>query len=745
MIHKNLLRRSGRTILTVLGVSVGVAVIIALGTMADGLEAGYGAVIAGAKADLIVSSPDAYDITLSSVDQDIGEAIVVMPEVEEVAGMIQGMVSAEGVPYFFIFGYPDDSFAMERFQIIDGVALNDPAADAQPGTPVIVGSQAIEVFDKSVGDMLRLGDSAYRIVGVYETGDAFEEGGAVMRLEDAQVIANLQRSVSAFYIKLKDPTLADRVKERFGRIYPDLQISTSEDLADQSSMSESLRAMVWGIAVLTILIGGVGMMNAQLMSVMERTREIGVLRAVGWKKWRVMVMILGESLIVCLLGGLVGVALAFLMLYGLRDILSAWGASLNVEPQLYAQAFSVVIVLGLIGGLYPAYRAARMQPIEALRYEGGSTGKNNVHLPVGGMAVQNLNRRKFRTLLTLGMIGITVGAVTVLDALLSSMKDMMGDMAGGSEIIVRDADTPDLGYSSIDERIGDRIAAMPEVKNVSGMIMSVSMNEDTGMFILLGYSPHEASIYDFNIVEGERISGNRQMMVGRSMSEAADIGVGDNITIGDIRYRVVGIYEHSMAWLEMGGVASLRDVQNFAGKPRQVMMYNVDLHDPKDARAVVEKINASYPEVHAALSGEFADTLPDLQNSQAMSDAIAFLALLVGGVGMMNTMLMSVLERTREIGVLRALGWRRRAILSLIIRESLFLGVLGALVGVGVALLLGWLGGRIPTYGEFFVFNWTPEIFIKSVSVALLLGMLGGLVPAIRATRLQPVEALRYE
>ena len=112
------------------------------------------------------------------------------------------------------------------------------------------------------------------------------------------------------------------------------------------------------------------------------------------------------------------------------------------------------------------------------------------------MALQNLNRRKFRTLLTLGMIGITVGAVTVLDALLSTMKDMMGDMGGGAEIIVRDADTPDLGYSSIDERIGDRIDAMPEVKNVSGMIMSVSMNEDTGMFILLGYSPHEASIYD---------------------------------------------------------------------------------------------------------------------------------------------------------------------------------------------------------------------------------------------------------
>jgi putative ABC transport system permease protein len=745
MIYKNLLRRSGRTALTILGVSVGVAVIIALGTMADGLEAGYGAVITGAKADLIVSEPNAYDISMSSVEEDIGESIAAMPEVEEVAGMIQGIVFAEGTPYFFVFGYPENSFTMDRFQIVDGVSLNAPGADDQPGTPVIVGKQASDVLKKGVGDMLRLGSSAYRIVGVYETGDAFEEGGAVLRLEDAQTITNLQRHVSAFYIKLKDPTYADRLTERFDRLYPDLKISSSEDLSDQTSMSQSLRAMVWGIAVLAILIGGVGMMNSQLMSVMERTREIGVLRAVGWKKWRVMVMILGESLIVCVLGGLVGVALAYGMLYGLRGVLSAWGASMNVQPQLFVQAFVVVVILGLVGGLYPAFRAARMQPIEALRYEGGSAGKNSAHLPVGGMALQNLNRRKFRTLLTLGMIGITVGAIMVLDAMLGSMKTMMGDMAGGSELIVRDADTADLGYSVIDERIAERIAAMPGVKNVSGMLMAVQMSQDTGMFILLGYAPREAAIQQFNVVEGKCVDGSHQIMIGRTMAEAAKIGVGDTITLGNVRFQVVGIYEHSMAMFEMGGVASLRDVQNFAGKPRKLQMLYIDLDNPADARAVAAAINERFPEVHAALSGEFADSLPDMQNSQAMSDAIAFLALVVGGMGMMNTMLMSVLERTREIGVLRALGWRRRAILGLIIRESAILGILGAGAGIGVAFLLAWLYSLIPQWGELIPFAWTPEVFIKSITVALLLGMLGGLFPALRATRLQPVEALRYE
>jgi ABC-type antimicrobial peptide transport system permease subunit len=207
----------------------------------------------------------------------------------------------------------------------------------------------------------------------------------------------------------------------------------------------------------------------------------------------------------------------------------------------------------------------------------------------------------------------------------------------------------------------------------------------------------------------------------------------------------VGVYESQVGWDEMGGVVTLRDGQNMAGMPRKVTMYSVKLHDPSHAENMVEYINVNYPEVLASLSGEFAEQMPDMESSGAMIDGISFLAILIGGVGVLNTMLMSVYERTREIGVLRSLGWRRRSILGLILREALWLGFFGGLVGLIIAVFLAYLITVAPMIGGMLTPIWDVNIIARAIIIALLLGILGGLYPAYRATRLQPVEALRYE
>ncbi len=744
MIFKNLLRRKGRTLLTILGIAIGVAAIVSLGAMADGVAAGYGAVLTGADADLTLSEPDMVDITLSAVDETIGPELAVMPEVAAVSGMLQGVVQAEDSPYFFVFGYPEGSFALARYRLIDGVDLYSREAAEQAGRPLLLGSAAAEAFHKEVGDIMVLTDSSFRVVGIYETGDAFEEGGAVLRLEDAQNLLGLQRQVSLFYIQLEPGADQERLENRVARKWPDLSLSRSEELADQQMMGESLQGMMWAVAGLSIVIGGVGMMNAQLMSVFERTREIGVLRAVGWQAGRVLSMILAESLMVSLLGGLLGAALGWLSLLGSSGLMAAMGASAtSVRPGLLVEALIVVLVLGLVGGIYPAWRAARLQPVEALRYEGGSGGSAG-RLPVGGLALQGLWRRKARSLLTLTGIAITVGAIMALDSLMAGMVNMMTSLVSGAEIVLRQAGASDTGYAFIDERIGERLIAMPEIKNVSGLAFTALAYPETTYFVIQGYNPHEAAIQDFNVVEGERLTANRQIMLGRQMAEATGLGVGDSITLGPSRFRVVGIYESSIGWVELGGIVSLRDAQGFTGKPGKVTFFLINLHDPRQAQVVVEKINAQYPEVHAALSGEFANEMPDMENTRAMLAGISILAVAVGGVGMMNTMLMAVLERTREIGVLRALGWRRLAILSLILRESLWLGVLGGAAGVGVALGIQWLIRQIEFMSSLDPV-WSAAVLARALGIALGLGLIGGLYPALRATRLQPVEALRYE
>ena len=565
---------------------------------------------------------------------------------------------------------------------------------------MLLGSAASEVLKKSVGDTLRLTGSIYRIIGIYQTGDAFEDSGAVMNLKDAQELLGRQRQVSLFYIRLKEPAMRERFLTRVARQWPDFSVSGIQEYSEKQSMTDMMEGFVWAIGGLAIIIGGVGMMNAQLMAIMERTREIGVLRAVGWSSQRVLWMILMESVLVSMLGGLIGITAGYIIISNLSNSTTVLGVNTgNVTQELITQAVSIVMILGLVGGVYPAWRAARLQPVEALRYEGGSSGSRIRRLPFGGMAVQSLWQRSGRTFLTLGVIGLTVGAIMALESIVAGTTQSMTNMISGAdvEIMIRQADISDTSLSIIDDRVIDKIAAMPEVKSASGMVFTaVMMPEAGGFFLILGYAPNEFAIQRYKVVEGKAINSNHQIMIGRTMSIKLNKEVGDTIELSGMRYSVVGIYESSIGWEELGGVVTLRDGQAFTGKPRKSTMAAVKLFDPTLAVAMVERINREFPGMHAALTSDFANQMPDMRNSNSMIGAISLVAILVGGVGVLNTMLMSVFERTREIGVLRALGWGRRRILGLILREALMLGLLGGLTGIAIGIWTGVFAAEHP-------------------------------------------------
>jgi ABC-type antimicrobial peptide transport system permease subunit len=747
IIFRNLLRRKIRTSLTILGIGVGVTVIIALGALADGFQAGYGAMMQGSKADLVLSQPDTMDVSYSAVKEEAGAELAAMPEVKSVTGMLQGLVQTESEPFFIVFGYPENSFMLERFTAKDGYDLFDRIPRDLRGTPILLGSAAAEVMKKGVGDTLRITSTTYRIVGIYETGDVFEDSGALLRLEDAQDLLGKSKQVSLFYIRLTDTSLRARLEERIDRKWPDLLLSGTSEFANQQSMQTILRAFVWVIGGLAIVIGGVGMLNAQLMAIFERTREIGVLRAMGWTRPQVLGMILGESIVVCLSGGLFGILQGWLLLKVFSQVTVLMGTQTGtVSIGLITQVLLVVLALGLVGGLYPAWRASRLQPVEALRYEGGSARAHR--LPFGGMAVQSLWQRSTRSFLTLGAIGLTVGAILALEGVVQGFVASFTDMAGSTqaEIMIRQADIADTTLSVIDERMVDSIAAMPEVQSASGVVFTGLILPDSGvMFLLQGYSPNDHVIQRFHIVEGRGLTSNRQMLLGRLMADTLKKGIDDMVEISGMRFRVVGIYETNVGWEQTGGVVTLRDAQNFIGRPRQVSMVAVKLKDAGQAPVVVEHINSKYPGVYAALSAEFAEAMPDIQSSNAMLDGISFIAIIAGGLSVLNTMLMSVFERTREIGVLRALGWRRHAVLAMILRESVLLGLLGGAAGLVISLVLIELMKVNAALGSWVDPDWSWDIFARAFLLSILLGAIGGLYPAYRATRLSPVEALRYE
>jgi ABC-type antimicrobial peptide transport system permease subunit len=748
MIFNNLFRRKGRTILTLVGIAIGVAAMVALSALGAGLAAGYQAMASGSQADLVLSQPDTFDLTMSAVEEHIGDELQAMPETQQVVGTLLGNVSAQGSGgYFFVFGHEPDGFAVEHFQVVRGEGL---AARGVHGRPLLLGKLAAESLELDVGDTLRLTGGTFRVVGVFETGDAFEEGGAVIRLSDAQTLLQKHRLVSAYYIKLKDTSLAERFRARVERRYPDLLLSTASEFGDKQQMVDIMKSVGWVIGALAIIVGGVGMTNTVLMSVFERTREIGVLRAVGWRRGRVLRLILGESLVLALVGGGVGTALGSGLVYSVRNVQLYGILRGQFSVGLFVQAFVTAAVLGLIGGLYPAWRASKLVPLEAMRYDGGggSRRNNGLGVAIGGMTLKNLLRRKTRTALTLLGIGIGIGAVVAMGGIYEGFTGRITNLAGGSNahLMALEADATDMGYSAIDERVGARIAAHPDIAHVSGLVFWVVTNvKGMPFFMLQGYHPQEAAIRHFKVVEGEPLTANRQMLLGRAAAEATGKSVGETMVLGESAFRVVGIFESGAGWEEMGGVLTRRDVQAIAGKPRQVTMYAIELRDVDRLDEVRAWLEEEFPEIEASVTSEFAENMPDMESSRASIGALAVLMALIGSVVMTNTVLMSVLERTREIGVLRALGWSRPRVLGMILKESLLLSGLSGLTGIGIGMGLTKALGMLRALGGFVEASFTAELLAQAVAVALVLGTLGGLYPAWRATQLQPVEALRYE
>jgi ABC-type antimicrobial peptide transport system permease subunit len=739
MMFRNLWRRKTRTLLTLVAVSLGVATIVSLVAVADGLIGGYAALWSGGEADLTVSQAEALDPSTSVIDESLGEELLRVAGVKAVAGMIYGEMTTDQIPYLLVFGHEPEGFAIEHFKIVEGEGLT-----SRSRREIIIGKMASDALDRGVGDSIKMYDSAYRIVGIYETGQALEEGGGVVTLDDAQTMLKRPHQVNVLQVQLKELTDADKVQERIERRFPNLSVTKSGDQSTQESMMEMVSAFAWGISILAVLIGGVGMMNTVLMSIFERTREIGLLRALGWRKGRVLRMILAESVGLSLMGGVVGSALGIGIVILFGQIPATAGLMQGkFSLSLFIQAFMVALGLGGIGGLYPAWRASQLDPLLAMQYDAERGGESTRRWP-GGMVIRNLVRRRTRSLLTALGIGIAVAAVVALSGMAEGFGEQFNSIGrvGQVDLMAAEAGISDMQFSAVDERVVKRIAALPEVKSVAGVVFGITTAEEIPFLFVQGYQPNADAIKHFRIVEGEPLSGTRQALVGRAAADTMGVQVGESVNIVGSRFRVAGIFETGIALEDGGMVISLREAQALFGRPRKVGFLGITLEDPRQVDSVLEVLEERFPEVSVSKTSEFAESLPDFQAMDAMIGAISLLAVLVGGIGMMNTVFMSVFERTREIGVLRALGWRKVRVLLMVMKESLVLSAVGGVVGI----LLGMgLGKLFPLLLAMLEPAYSGELLVRALLLALVLGAIAGVYPAWWASRLDPLEALRYE
>jgi putative ABC transport system permease protein len=366
LIVKNPFRNKTRSILAVIGIAIGIATIVALGIVTDGLKSSTEATLKAGGSDFTVMESNISDMLFSSIDEGYVDKIMETDGVEDAVGVLTAVQPIGDNPYFIIIGIDPAKLYLSEMEITSGSAFS-----SEDAKELIMGKIAAENLNKTVGDSLTLNNTDYKIVGIYQTGNLQQDGGVFMSLDNAQEIQGEEGKVTMIYVKIeKDANveqITQSIEDRYGN-----DLTTVASLEDLQSVDQGLSVIdtaSWAISLLAIVIGGVGVINTMIMSVYERTREIGVLKAVGWKNRRILSMILGESVVLTLFAGVVGIVMGVVAI----QVILAMGMSGIIEPvyslDVFLRGFLVALIVGLVGGFYPAYRASNLPPTEALRYE----------------------------------------------------------------------------------------------------------------------------------------------------------------------------------------------------------------------------------------------------------------------------------------------------------------------------------------------------------------------------------------
>ncbi len=362
MTFKGVFRRKTRSLLTILSIIVGIMLVTALLMVANGLNTQFQQLSGGSGADFVVLDHSS-DLSSSRVNASIENDLENMDGISWVSGMVISTTNIGDRPFAFVMGVNPGEKSVEQFRIVEGRTLQSGDTGK-----VIIGRVMATQEGLKIGDTLNIKDKSFEVVGIYETGVTTEDGGVVVPLGEAQSLFDLGDQVSMLQVKVENIDRVDAIRTQIETRYPQLLALKGSEVANQQADLQLINSISSLIALIAILVGSIVVMNTMIMSVMERTREIGVLRAIGWKRRKILLLILKESFTISIIGGVIGIVLGIVMVNLLTN-LAKISLNLPVTLDLVVGVFLITIILGILGGFYPAWRASKMSPMEALSRE----------------------------------------------------------------------------------------------------------------------------------------------------------------------------------------------------------------------------------------------------------------------------------------------------------------------------------------------------------------------------------------
>ncbi len=361
IITTNLLRRPARTVFTACGIAVGVATIVALLSFTQGLKETAAGFVHLGGSELGVFQANISDPTASILPASLVGKLAARPGVAQATPLLLMVEALGDEPAAVVFGADAGGFFTRSLVIVAGGARSS-------GQEILIGDRLAARLHLKSGGVLVVKGHPFRIAGVYHSGILFEDSGAVLGMAQAQQLAGTPGEETDIVVELAPGTRAASAAPAIERSLPGTQVITDPQQALRAGANGTLISKaILVIVAIALLVGAISVANTMAMSIVERQSELGLLSTVGWSPPRVASLILGEGIGVSVLGAAVGLLAGVI---GAGLLVRALGVSSYVSPSVTAwglgRGLLVGVAIGVLGGIYPAWRVTRMTPLKAL-------------------------------------------------------------------------------------------------------------------------------------------------------------------------------------------------------------------------------------------------------------------------------------------------------------------------------------------------------------------------------------------
>jgi len=366
LIRHNVAAHKLRAALTAFAVAIGVMAVLALGVLTTSLESTATQILKVGNADFTVAQKH-QDLLNSIIGTDDVSAMTTVPGVQSVVGaLIQTDRYDASHPGVIEVGLAPDAQGPFGVVLLDGHSYSANSPDQ-----VMLGYVLAQSIHKNVGDTLKMGGHLRHVTGIYRTNVSFGNSTMMFPLTTLQTENQLTGQVTLGFVKVKPGfaknTVAKAIDKRF------IQYASIQSFSDYGRTDRTLiliTAANTGGTILAAVIAITGVLNTTLLSFFERTREFGVLRSIGWSRWRVIALVIGEVIMVAVVGAALGVWLGWLAVNVLQHLSQLRGYFVpTYDAKVFARALYFAFIVALLGALYPAVRAAMLSPLDALRHE----------------------------------------------------------------------------------------------------------------------------------------------------------------------------------------------------------------------------------------------------------------------------------------------------------------------------------------------------------------------------------------